>query len=233
MSPMLALSGVHAGYDRATILEDVNLQLQPGESLALLGRNGVGKTTLISTIMGATVFRRGSMLWRGQDLVKVAPHRRAALGLGWVAQERWIFPSLSVLENLTVASRPGKWTLARIFQLFPRLHERLHNMGNQLSGGEQQMLAIARALMLDPRLLLLDEPLEGLAPVIVEELVQAISAMCSTGDMSVILVEQHAHVALGLAAQAMVMDRGRVVYDGPSSVLLDDAGRLERLIGLG
>jgi branched-chain amino acid transport system ATP-binding protein len=230
---LLELDRVSAGYDRATILEDLSLTVRQGESLALLGRNGVGKTTLISTVMGATVLRGGGLRWRGADLTRVAPHRRAALGIGWVAQERWIFPSLTVKENLLTTARGGAWTLARIYQLFPRIEERQHNLGNQLSGGEQQMLAIARALMLDPTLLLLDEPLEGLAPVIVDELVTAITAMCAGGDMTVLLVEQHAHVALGLTQKAIVMDRGRVVFDGDSASLLNDEARLEGLIGLG
>jgi branched-chain amino acid transport system ATP-binding protein len=230
---LLEFDRVSAGYDRATILEDLSLTVHEGESLALLGRNGVGKTTLISTIMGATVMRGGAVRWRGADLARVAPYRRAGLGIGWVAQERWIFPSLTVKENLLTTARGGAWTLDRIHQLFPRIQERQHNLGNQLSGGEQQMLAIARALMLDPRLLLLDEPLEGLAPVIVDELVSAITAMCATGDMTVILVEQHAHVALGLTKKAVVMDRGRIVFEGDSTSLLDDDARLERLIGLG
>ncbi len=232
-TPLLQLDGVYAGYDRAVILEDVSLRLDAGSSLALLGRNGVGKSTLIGTLMGATRLHKGSMTFEGRPLHTLAPHRRAAAGLGWVAQERWIFPSLNVKENLTVAARPGAWTLARIFQLFPRIEERQHNMGNQLSGGEQQMLAIARALMLQPRLLLLDEPLEGLAPVIVEQLTDAIRQMAASGDLSVLLVEQHAQQALAMTRQAVVMDRGRVVYDGSSVDLLADPARLERLIGLG
>lgn len=231
--PLLSLHGVYAGYDRAVILEDVSFSLGAGSSLALLGRNGVGKSTLIGTLMGATRLHRGSIRFAGKALHSVPAHRRAAAGLGWVAQERWIFPSLTVKENLTVAARRGPWTLARIFALFPRVEERQHNLGNQLSGGEQQMLAIARALMLQPRLLLLDEPLEGLAPVIVEQLTLAISAMASSGELTLLLVEQHAQQALAMTQQAVVMDRGRVVYDGSSAALLADSAQLERLIGLG
>jgi branched-chain amino acid transport system ATP-binding protein len=234
---LLELEGVSAGYDRAVVIEGVSLALRQGESLALLGRNGVGKSTLIATIMGATVLHGGRLRWRGGDLGRVPAHRRARLGLGWVAQERWIFPSLTVQENLTVAARssarPGAWTLARVHQLFPRLEERRANLGWQLSGGEQQMLAIARALMLNPSLLLLDEPLEGLAPVIVEELAHAIRGMMETGDLAVILVEQHAAEALALTETAVVMDRGRVVLCDASTTLQQDPDRLNRLIGLG
>lgn len=229
--PLLQLDGVSAGYDRAVILDGVSLRLQEGETLALLGRNGVGKSTLIATLMGATVFHAGRMLWRGTDLVAVAAHRRAATGLGWVPQERWVLPSLSVRENLTVTARPGRWTLERVYDLFPRLQERERNMGNQLSGGEQQMLAIARALLLNPALLLLDEPLEGLAPVVVEELVAAIGRMTLDNDMSFIIVEQHARQVLALADKAVVMDRGRVIYDGDSDTLLRDPERLNQLMG--
>ncbi|TSH91784.1 ABC transporter ATP-binding protein [Verticiella sediminum] len=233
MRPLLQFEQVSAGYDRAVILDDVSFTLEEGHSVALLGRNGVGKSTLIGTIMGATRLHRGAIQFAGAPLHTIAPHRRAAAGLGWVAQERWVFPSLSVRENLTVAARRGPWTLQRIHALFPRLQERSANMGNQLSGGEQQMLAIARALMLQPRLLLLDEPLEGLAPVIVEQLTEAIGTMSRTGDLSLLLVEQHAHQALAMTRHAIVMDRGRIVHDGSSAELLADRGRLEAMIGLG
>ena len=172
--PLLSLKGVTAGYGDALVLHDVSLEIPENGSLAVLGRNGVGKSTLLLTIMGYTQLRGGTVSWRGQDISRLPPHRRAAAGIGWVAQEREIFPSLSVEENLTVAARPGAWTLATVYKLFPRLDERRRNMGNQLSGGEQQMLAIARALMTNPALILLDEPFEGLAPVIVEELTAAI-----------------------------------------------------------
>jgi branched-chain amino acid transport system ATP-binding protein len=233
MTPLLVLDDVSAGYDRAVILERVSLTLAEGDSLALLGRNGVGKTTLIKTIMGATVFRGGAIAWRGARIDTVPAHRRAALGLGWVAQERRIFASLTVAENLTVAARPGgPWDLAAAYALFPRLAERRRNLGTQLSGGEQQMLAIARALMLNPSLLLLDEPLEGLAPVIAEEVLSAIATMVARSGLAIILVEQHATQALAMTRQAIVMDRGVVVHAGESAALTRDAARLDALIGL-
>ncbi|MGE0060845.1 MAG: ABC transporter ATP-binding protein, partial [Xanthobacteraceae bacterium] len=175
--PLLSLKNVHAGYGDALVLHDISFDLPANGSLALLGRNGVGKSTLLLTIMGLTQMRSGTVAWRGRDITRLAPNRRARDGIGWVAQEREIFPSLSVEENLTTTARPGDWTLEEVYRLFPRLHERRRNMGNQLSGGEQQMLAIARALMTNPSLLLLDEPLEGLAPVIVDELIAAIRQM--------------------------------------------------------
>ncbi|WP_374466789.1 ABC transporter ATP-binding protein [Ferrovibrio sp.] len=230
---LLELDDVTAGYDRAVILDGVSLSLQPGESLALLGRNGVGKSTLIATIMGAAQLHGGKLRWKGYDMATLPPHRRAAQGLGWVAQERWIFPSLTVRENLTVAARRGPWTLEKVYALFPRLRERERNMGNQLSGGEQQMLAIARALLLNPRLLLLDEPLEGLAPVIVEELSHAIADMTASGDLAMILVEQHAAQALEMTRRAVIMDRGRIVHAGHSEALLADQALLDSAIGLG
>ena len=178
---LLALEGVRAGYGDAVVLEDISLEVPEHGSLAVLGRNGVGKSTLLLTIMGFTQVMRGKVAWRGAEITGVSPNRRARLGLGWVAQEREIFPSLTLEENLTVASRPGRWDLPAVYALFPRLAERRSNMGNQLSGGEQQMLAIARALMTNPALLLLDEPLEGLAPIIVEELAAAIRRMLAAG----------------------------------------------------
>jgi branched-chain amino acid transport system ATP-binding protein len=233
MAELLKLENVWAGYGDAVVLEDIGFSLEDGGSLALLGRNGMGKTTLLSTLMGATHFKSGRMSFAGQDLAAVAAHGRAAQGLGWVPQERDIFPSLSVEENLTVVARPGPWHLTRIYEMFPRLAERKANMGNQLSGGEQQMLAIARALMVNPRLLLLDEPLEGLAPLIVQDLLRIIGRMVASGDLAVILVEQHAHQILPLTQQALVLERGRVVYSGDSDSLRKDRSRLENWLGVG
>jgi branched-chain amino acid transport system ATP-binding protein len=230
--PLLVLDDVRAGYGDSVVLEGVSLSVPENGSLAVLGRNGVGKSTLLLTIMGYTNTTRGRVLWRGEAITGRPPHRRARLGLGWVAQEREIFPSLSVEENLTVASRPGRWDLKAVYGLFPRLAERKSNMGNQLSGGEQQMLAIARALMTNPALLLLDEPLEGLAPIIVEELTAAIGRMIADEGTAVILIEQHAEVVLSLTRDAVVMERGVIVHRAPSRELLDDAATLDRLIGL-
>ena len=198
----------------------------------MLGRNGVGKTTLIASIMGCTQTMRGSIKWRGTDITGLPTHRRAKLGLGWVAQEREIFPSLSVEENLTVAARPGRWDVAAVYKLFPRLAERRGNMGNQLSGGEQQMLAIARALTTNPALMLLDEPFEGLAPVIVDELTAAMKLMLSDRKIAIILVEQHTDIALELTAEAIVLERGAVAHRASSAQLLKDTATLERLVGL-
>jgi branched-chain amino acid transport system ATP-binding protein len=230
--PLLALADVRAGYGDSTVLEDVTLAVEEHQSLAVLGRNGVGKSTLLLTIMGQTALRRGMIRWRGRDITRLKPHRRARRGLGWVAQEREIFPSLSLEENLTVAARPGRWDLAAVFALFPRLAERRRHMGNHLSGGEQQMLAIARALMTNPALLLLDEPLEGLAPIIVEELTQALSRMAQDGGTTIVLVEQHADLALSITEHAVVLERGRIVHRAPSRALREDAATLDRLIGL-
>jgi branched-chain amino acid transport system ATP-binding protein len=230
--PLLALYDLRAGYGDAVVLDGIALEVEEGGSLAVLGRNGVGKTTLLLTIMGYTSVSRGSMRWRGRDLAGVAPHRRARQGLGWVAQEREIFPSLSVEENLTVAARAGRWDLAAVFDLFPRLAERRASRGNHLSGGEQQMLAIARALMTNPALLLLDEPLEGLAPIIVEELTVAITRMAADEGTAFILVEQHAEVALSLTRESIVLERGSIVYRARSQQLRNDQATLDRLIGL-
>jgi branched-chain amino acid transport system ATP-binding protein len=230
--PLLALCDLRAGYGDAVVLDGIALEVEDGGSLAVLGRNGVGKTTLLLTIMGHTSVSRGSMRWRGRDLTRIAPHRRARQGLGWVAQEREIFPSLSVEENLTVAARAGRWDLAAVFDLFPRLAERRASSGNHLSGGEQQMLAIARALMTNPALLLLDEPLEGLAPIIVEELTGAIRRMTADEGTAFILVEQHAEVALSLARDSIVLERGSIVYRARSQQLRNDQATLDRLIGL-
>jgi len=226
---MLELHDVQAGYGEAVVLDGVSLELPEEGSLAVLGRNGVGKSTLLLTIMGFTRLRRGKILFCGRDISALAPHRRSQLGIGWVAQEREIFPSLTVEENLTVAARPGRWTLASVYALFPRLKERRRNLGRQLSGGEQQMLAIARALMTNPALLLLDEPLEGLAPIIVEELARALREL---QGVAMLLVEQHAEMALALTREAVVIERGRIVHRAPSAEFAGDAQALERYVGL-
>jgi branched-chain amino acid transport system ATP-binding protein len=228
----LALDRIVAGYGETHVLEDVSLTLARGESISVLGRNGVGKSTLLATVMGHTTRHGGTIRLNGADITRLPPFRRARAGLGYVPQEREIFPSLSVRENLAVAARGGQWTEARVFELFPQLSRRAGNMGNQLSGGEQQMLSIGRALMGDPSVLLMDEPSEGLAPVIVEELVRAMAALRRTGDLSIVLVEQNSRVALGFSERAVVMDRGRIAYDGPSATLRDDPAKLDALIGV-
>ena len=230
--PLLALRNVRAGYGDAVVLDDISLEIGARGSLAVLGRNGVGKSTLLLTILGFTRIHKGSLFFRGRDVTRVPPHERARNGLGWVAQEREIFPSLTVEENLTVAARPGRWSLAAVYGLFPRLAERRANMGNQLSGGEQQMLAIARALMTNPALLLLDEPLEGLAPIIVEELAASLRKTIQDHGTAAILVEQHAGIALSLSEHAIVLERGRIVHRALASEFASDAAKLERLVGL-
>jgi branched-chain amino acid transport system ATP-binding protein len=232
MAELLALEQVTAGYGESVVLEEVSFALQEGDSLALLGRNGVGKTSLLVTLMGLTRLHRGAIRWGGADIARLSTHKRARAGLGWVPQERHMFPSLTVEEHLTVVARPGPWTLQRVYAMFPRLQERRNNMGNQLSGGEQQMVAIARALMTNPRILLLDEPMEGLAPIIVQELVRAIRKLVQDEGMSVIVVEQHARLALSLTQRAIVLDRGRVVHDSDSASLLADGERLDRLVAV-
>ena len=232
MADLLAVEAVVAGYGDSVVLEDVSFTVQEGGSLALLGRNGVGKTTLLLTLMGITRLRRGRISWRGSDLTIVPTHLRAHAGLGWVPQERCVFPSLTVEEHLEVVARPGEWTLQRVYELFPRLAQRREHLGNQLSGGEQQMLAIGRALMVNPTLLLLDEPMEGLAPVVVQELASLIRRMVGQSRMAVILVEQHARLALGLTSDALVLERGRVAHRGPSAALLADTAALARLVGV-
>ena len=229
---LLSLRDVRAGYGEATVLDGVSFDLPVGGSLAVLGRNGVGKSTLLLTIMGHTRLQRGAIVWEGQDIARMAAHKRALAGIGWVAQEREIFPSLTVEENLTVAARPGRWDLRAIYDLFPRLQERRGNKGNHLSGGEQQMLAFGRALMTNPRLLLLDEPMEGLAPIIVEEITAAVERMTADGSMAFILVEQHSHLALSLTRDAIVIERGAIVHRAKSAALEADTATLERLIGL-
>ncbi|MFT4174403.1 MAG: ABC transporter ATP-binding protein [Rhodocyclaceae bacterium] len=232
MPELLSVNGVRAGYGDAVVLDDISLSLGEGDSLALLGRNGVGKTTLITTLMGLTRLHGGSIQWRGADIARAPIFRRARVGLGWVPQERHMFPSLTVEEHLTAVARPGRWDLRSVYALFPRLEERCANMGNQLSGGEQQMVAIARALMTNPSLLLLDEPMEGLAPVIVQELTAAVRRMIADSGMAVIVVEQHARLALALTRQAIVLERGRIVHRASSAELLADPGQVQHFLSV-
>lgn len=232
MSGGLVLDGVRAGYGETIVLERISLGLAPGGTLAVLGRNGVGKTTLLATIMGHTTLHAGHVSFAGSDVSTVPAYRRARLGIGFVPQEREVFPSLTVEENLTVAARPGPWSLARVYDLFPALASRRRNRGNHLSGGEQQMLAIGRALMGNPVLLLMDEPLEGLAPVVVDTLLAGLARLKEAAGLALLLVEQHAHLALEFADNAMVLDRGAIVFSGPSRELLDAPDRLEALMGV-
>ena len=225
MAELLAVEHVTAGYGDSVVLDDVSLSMQEGDSLALLGRNGVGKTTLLVTLMGLTTLRSGALRWRGRNLAALPTFRRAHAGLGWVPQERFVFPSLTIEEHLTAVARPGPWDLARVYRIFPRLEERKRNLGNQLSGGEQQMVAIARALMVNPSLLLLDEPMEGLAPIIVQELMGMIRDLIRTSGMAVIVVEQHARLALSLTRHA-------VEHASDCESLLAQPATLDRLVAV-
>jgi branched-chain amino acid transport system ATP-binding protein len=232
MSDALVLRDVTAGYGETVVLEDVNLAIAAGESVSVIGRNGVGKTTLLATIMGHTTLHRGQVLLDGSDVAQVATHRRARRGLGFVPQEREIFPSLSVRENLEAGARPGHWTSERIFELFPNLAQRLGNAGTQLSGGEQQMLSIARALMTNPSVLLMDEPTEGLAPVIVESLTAVLLKLRADRRLTIVLVEQNSRVALGFSDRTVIMNKGRIVFDGESARLRDSPELLAQMIGV-
>ncbi|MFT4241250.1 MAG: ABC transporter ATP-binding protein [Acidovorax sp.] len=236
MSELLRIENLSAGYGEAVVLQGISLSLAEGETLALLGRNGTGKTTLINTLAGATRQHGGAVTLGGVALHKLPSHERAAAGIGWVPQERNIFKSLTVHENLTAVARPGKasraWTPERVYEMFPRLAERRANLGTQLSGGEQQMLAVGRALVLNPRLLLLDEPLEGLAPIIVEELLRAIRRITREEGLSAIIVEQHPQAILAISDQAAVLDRGTVVHTGGAAELSAQPDLLDRLLGV-
>jgi len=233
MSELLRIDNLSAGYGEAVVLHDVALALGEGRTLALLGRNGTGKTTLINTLAGATRQHGGSITLGGTALHKLAPHLRAAAGIGWVPQERNIFKSLTVHENLTAVERPGRWNPQRVYEMFPRLAERKGNLGTQLSGGEQQMLAVGRALVLNPTLLLLDEPLEGLAPIIVEELLRAIRRITRDEGLAAIIVEQHPQAILAISDQAVVLDHGTVVHADHAASLRARPEVLERLLGVG
>ncbi|MDE3079654.1 MAG: ABC transporter ATP-binding protein [Paracoccaceae bacterium] len=230
--PLLSLKDLRTGYGPKQILQGISLDIREGERLALIGRNGVGKSTLLGSIMGLTTRHGGTVAWRGQGIDGLAPHKRAALGLGLVPQTRDIFRSLTVEENL-IAGLRGDATLEEAYALFPRLKERRKNGGGQLSGGEQQMLSVARTLMGRPRLLMLDEPLEGLAPVICDGLMAVFERLAAEGQVTVILVEQHAEMALGFAHRGVILEAGRIVHEGPASEVRQDASVLERYLGVG
>jgi branched-chain amino acid transport system ATP-binding protein len=233
MPNLLAIDNLSAGYGEAVVLHGISLSLPEGRSLALLGRNGMGKTTLVNTIVGVTRRFGGEIRLDGRDLTRMRPDQRAHAGIGWVPQERNVFRSLTTLENMTAVARPGPWTVKRVFDLFPRLAERQGSLGSQLSGGEQQMLAVGRALVLNPRLLLLDEPLEGLAPILVEELIAALYRLTREEGLSTVLVEQNAQKVLGVTDIVAVLERGAVVHTGDSAALRADRKMLEGFLGVG
>jgi branched-chain amino acid transport system ATP-binding protein len=232
MAELLSLDRLKAGYGEAVVLSDVSLRLDQGQSLALLGRNGMGKTTLINSIVGVTRYRSGAIRLDGRDITRLTPERRARAGVGWVPQERNIFRSLTVHENLTAVALPGPWTPQKVYAMFPRLSQRRGNLGNQLSGGEQQMLAVGRALVLNPKIILLDEPLEGLAPIIVEELLTALNRITREEGMSAILVEQSPQKILSVTDRAVILERGMVVHEAASADLRVDRAVLETYLGV-
>jgi branched-chain amino acid transport system ATP-binding protein len=232
MADVLTIEKLSAGYGEAVVLREVSFTIPEGKSLALLGRNGMGKTTLLNTIVGVTRYRGGRIVLNGNDITKMRPDQRAHAGIGWVPQERNIFKSLTVEENLTAIARPGAWDLAKVYDMFPRLKERRGNLGSQLSGGEQQMLAIGRALILNPRIMLLDEPLEGLAPILVEELLVALQRIIREEKISAILVEQNAKKILGIVDLAVIIERGGIVHQSDSATLRNDQATLETHLGV-
>jgi branched-chain amino acid transport system ATP-binding protein len=232
MPELLEVTAVSAGYGEAVVLSEISFSIADGQALALLGRNGTGKTTLINTVVGLTTLHAGSIKLDGYDITRRRPEARVRAGIGWSPQERNIFKSLTVEENLTAVARPGAWTLARVFEVFPRLAERRSNLGSQLSGGEQQMLAIGRALILNPRIILLDEPLEGLAPIIVDELLEVLRNVIRSGSLSAIVVEQKARKILGFTDRAIILERGRIVFEGASVELASSPEKLAAYLGV-
>ena len=232
MAELLKLDGLRSGYGEAVVVQGISLMLEQGQSLALLGRNGMGKTTLVNSVIGVTRYFGGAIRLDGRDIAGLRADQRAHAGVGWVPQERNIFKSLTVDENLTAVARPGPWTTDKVYGMFPRLAERKRNLGNQLSGGEQQMLAVARALILNPRIILLDEPLEGLAPIIVEELLAALKRIIREEGLSAILVEQNAKKILGVTDRAAIIERGGIVHQADSAALAKDAAVLEKYLGV-
>jgi branched-chain amino acid transport system ATP-binding protein len=232
MPELLEVTAVSAGYGEAVVLSEISFRVADGQALALLGRNGTGKTTLINTVVGLTTLHAGSIKLDGYDITRRRPEARVRAGIGWSPQERNIFKSLTVEENLTAVARPGAWTLARVFEVFPRLAERRSNLGSQLSGGEQQMLAIGRALILNPRIILLDEPLEGLAPIIVDELLEVLRNVIRSGRLSAIVVEQKARKILGFTDRAIILERGRIVFEGDSVELASSPEKLAAYLGV-
>jgi branched-chain amino acid transport system ATP-binding protein len=232
MPDLLDVQGLSAGYGDAVVLTDITFKIAEGQALALLGRNGMGKTTLVNSIIGVTRHLGGSIRLDGRDITDLRPDQRAHCGIGWVPQERNIFPSLTVEENMTSVARAGRWTLGKVYNLFPRLAERRSNLGNQLSGGEQQMLAIGRALILNPRIMLLDEPLEGLAPILIAELLAALRKIIREEGMAAILVEQNAQKILSVTDQAIIIERGSIVHQGDSAAVKADHALLETYVGV-
>jgi branched-chain amino acid transport system ATP-binding protein len=232
MRELLRLEGVVAGYGAARVLGGISLVVQEGEALAVLGRNGMGKTTLINTIVGLTRQFAGSISLAGRDITRLHPVWRARAGLGWVPEQRNIFKSLTAEENLTAVARPGPWTVERIWRLFPQLEARRSSYGHQLSGGEQQMLAIGRALVLNPKLLLLDEPTEGIAPIVAEGLLRTLVQLFREKGMAGIVVEQHAHKVLGISDRAVILERGAIVHADASANLRNDGKTLARYLGI-
>jgi branched-chain amino acid transport system ATP-binding protein len=229
---MLEIAGLTGGWDQTTVVEDVSLTVAAGETLAIVGRNGVGKSTLLELIVGRALRRSGNVRLGDDDLSRLPVFRRSLAGLGYVPQQREVFASVTVREHLAIAARPGPWTTARILDLFPSLARRLGSLGNQLSGGEQQMLAIARALAGNPSVLLMDDPSEGLAPVVVEQLATALRAVIADGSLAVLLVEQRVDIALDFSDRCLVMERGRIVFSGRSDALREGNAEFAALIGL-
>src|ERR1700743_3197380 len=232
MPDLLAIEGLRAGYGEAVVLPGMSLRLAEGQVMAVLGRNGTGKPPLINSIVDITRRFGGSIAVGGRDITPMRPDQRARCGIGWVPPERNIFCSLTVEENMTAVAQPGPWSVAKVYAMFPRLQERRNNFGNQLSGGEQQMLAIGRALTLNPKVLLLDEPTEGLAPIIVDELLKALGIITRSGGICSVIVEQNAQKILGLADRVVILERGAIVHDAASAALKADPAVLERFLGV-